>query len=285
MLTYHRLEVKVLPSKQKPLPFIGSTLRGAFGVSLKKVVCINPSYVCEGCFAKDNCLYYDFYEAKNRAHPYRFDFELNQENYDFSLYLFENATQKLPYAISAIHKMLTEQGLGVNRDRFEIETITCNEKSIYHDGKFNLQDVEPKVFKARELSNSINLTLKTPLRMKYQSKLLHQKPPLETLLYSITNRLNEIKNLPKVKLTYEPKYKEKSATIKFVDQTRRSNRQKTKLQIGGIMGEIAYEEIDEKSLILLQVGEIIGVGKQTVFGMGMIAVKDLETTDGVVGNI
>ena len=221
MLTYHKLDITLKASKIAPLAFIGSTLRGAFGVSLKKVVCINPSYTCEDCFAKDNCLFYDFYERKNRAHPYRFDFELNPKNYDFSLYLFELATQKLPYVVSAIHKMLTEQGLGVNRDTFQIDTILCNEKTIYHDGKFNLQDVKPKAFKARELSKHINLTLKTPLRMKHQGKLLHQKPSLETLLYSITNRLNEIKNLPKVKLTYEPKYKEESASIKFVDQTRR----------------------------------------------------------------
>jgi CRISPR/Cas system endoribonuclease Cas6 (RAMP superfamily) len=111
--------------------------------------------------------------------------------------------------------------------------------------------------------------------MKYQGKLLHQKPTLETLLYSITNRLNEIKNLPKVKLPFNPKYKELRASVKFIDQTRRSNRQKTKLQIGGILGTIIYEEIDEKSLILLQLGEIIGVGKQTVFGMGKIEIKNI----------
>jgi len=171
--------------------------------------------------------------------------------------------------------MLTEQGLGAKREKFEIEKILCNDKEIYHDGKFDLKDVKKQEFEVKELSKSIALTLTTPLRMKYQGKILSQKPSLETLLYSITNRLNEIKNLPRVKLTYEPTYKEKNASVKFVDQTRRSNRQKTKLQIGGIIGEIEYEKIDEKSLILLQLGEIIGVGKQTVFGMGKIAVKSL----------
>ena len=279
MLTFHKIDVTLKPTKIVPHSFIGSTLRGAFGMSLKKVVCINPSYTCEGCFAKENCLFYDFYELKNRAHQYRFDFEMNPKNYDFSLYLFEEATEKLPYVISAIHKMLTEQGLGVNRDRFEIGKILCNGKSIYHEGKFDLKDVQKQEFSPKALSNNniITLQLLTPLRMKYQGKLLNKKPPLETLLYSITNRLAEINDLPRNKLTFTPSYKEKSAKIRFVDQTRRSNRQKTKLQIGGIIGEIRYETIDEKSLILLEVGEIIGVGKQTVFGMGKIAV----TTDGV----
>ena len=275
LIKYLKIDVHLKKHAITPLPFIGSTLRGAFGVSLKKVVCINPSFECEGCFAKDNCLFYDFFEQKNRAHQYRFDFELNPKNYDFSLYLFEEATEKLPYVVSAIHKMLTEQGLGVKRDKFEIDKIYCNNKVIYQDGTFDLKDIKKQAFQAKEISKSVALTFKTPLRMKHQGKLLSQKPQLEPLLYSITNRLNEIKNLPKVKLTYEPRYQEKSASVKFIDQTRRSNRQKTKLQIGGIMGEIEYEEIDEKSLMLLQLGEIIGVGKQTVFGMGKIEVKSL----------
>jgi len=275
MLAYHKISVSLKPSTTAPPPFIGSTLRGAFGVSLKKVVCINPSYRCEGCFAKENCLFYDFYEAKNVAHRYRFDFDLNPKNYDFSLYLFEDATEKLPYVLSAIHKMLTQQGLGVKRETFEIDTITCNGKRVFHEESFDLQNITPQHFTPAETSSSVTLRLKTPLRMKYQGRLLNRKPPLDPLLYSIQNRLNEIKKLPKAKLTFEPHYKERAAKVRFEDQTRRSNRQRTKLQIGGIVGEIRYDEIDDKSLILLQLGEILGVGKQTVFGMGKIAVKSL----------
>ncbi len=275
MLQYHKLQVYLEPSHITPLPFIGSTLRGAFGISLKKVVCINPSFECEGCFAKESCLFYDFYEVKNRAHQYRFDFELNPKTYDFSLYLFEDATKKLPYVVSAIHKMLTEQGIGKNRDKFIIAKILCDDREIFQDGKFDLKDIKVKEFEVKESSSTARLILKTPLRMKHKGRLLTQTPELETLLFSIINRLNEIKDLPKIKLTFEPNYRQKQANIKFLDQTRRSNRQKTKLQIGGIIGEINYEEIDEKSLILLQLGEMIGLGKQTVFGMGKIEIKSL----------
>ncbi len=263
------------PSTITPLSFIGSTLRGAFGVSLKKVVCINPSFNCEGCFAKENCIYYDFFEEKNQAHKYRFDFELDPKNYNFSLYLFEDAATKLPYVVSALHKMLTEVGLGVNRDKFEIESMVCNDKTIYKDGEFDLKDIKTQLFTPNELPKKIILSLVTPLRMKYQNRLLNKKPPLEILLYSIQNRLHEIKNEPKIKLTFTPLYKEDHVRVRFHDQTRRSNRQKTKLQIGGILGEIAYEEIDQKSVILLKLAEIVGVGKQTVFGMGKVKVKSL----------
>jgi len=272
VLNYHKLKFSLSSPSSLPHPFIGSTLRGAFGVSLKKVVCINPSYKCEGCFAKDNCLYYDFYEDKNRAHQYRFDFNLNQYNYDFSLYLFEDATKSLPYVISSIHKMFTEIGIGVKREKFNINKITCDGKTIYEDDSFDLSDVYPQSFEIDEFYDKFTLKFITPLRMKYQGKLLNKKPPLENLLYSIQNRLNEIKRLPKTKLTFTPSYKEVSHQVVFMDQTRRSSRQKTKLQIGGVVGEIKYQDVDENSQILLQLGEIIGVGKQCVFGMGKIEI-------------
>ncbi len=275
MIEYMKLDVLLKEKDIKVLPFIGSTLRGAFGVSLKKVVCINPSYNCENCFAKDTCLYYDFFEEKNKIHQYRFDFELNQANYNFTLYLFEDAQKHLPYVVSSIHRMLTQEGLTKDRIKFEIEKIICNNKVIFKDNNFNLKNIKNFKFIPRDIKAAVRVDFITPLRIKYQNKLLVKKPPLEIILSSIQNRLNQLKGLPIVKLTFTPNYKEKNSYIIFKDQTRRSNRQKTKLQIGGIVGFIDYEKIDSKSLLLLQIGEIIGVGKQTVFGMGKIRVTPL----------
>ncbi len=275
MIEYMKLDVLLKEKDIKVLPFIGSTLRGAFGVSLKKVVCINPSYNCENCFAKDTCLYYDFFEEKNKIHQYRFDFELNQTNYKFTLYLFEDAQKYLPYVVSSIHRMLTQEGLTKDRIKFEIEKIICNNKVIFEDNNFNLKNIKSFKFIPRDIKDAVRVDFVTPLRIKYQNKLLVKKPPLELILSSIQNRLNQLKGLPIVKLTFTPNYQEKNSYIIFKDQTRRSNRQKTKLQIGGIVGFIEYEKIDSKSLLLLQIGEIIGVGKQTVFGMGKIRVTPL----------
>ncbi len=271
MIKYTKIDVKLEPSAIKVLPFIGSTLRGVFGYSLKKVVCINPSYKCEVCFAKDNCIYFSFFEQKNQVHKYRFDFILNQNSYDFSLYLFDNATDKLPYILSALHKMLTETGLGVDRIKQEIKNIKVNNKIVYENGNFNLSDITPQEFQNTfQPKKAITLSLLTPLRIKYKNKLLTQTPPLEILISSIYNKIRELKNLPRSKLNYTPNYTTISSDIRFLDQTRRSNRQKTTLQIGGIIGEIVYENIDEKSLYFLEIGEILGIGKQTSFGMGKI---------------
>jgi CRISPR/Cas system endoribonuclease Cas6 (RAMP superfamily) len=53
------------------------------------------------------------------------------------------------------------------------------------------------------------------------------------------------------------------------------------MQLGGIMGHINYDEIDAKSYALLKLGEIMGVGKQTVFGLGEIRVDKLTETDNI----
>ena len=59
-----------------PYRFIGSTIRGAFGVGLKRVVCINPSKICRDCFAKEGCLFYDFFEKQNPK--YRLNIEIER---------------------------------------------------------------------------------------------------------------------------------------------------------------------------------------------------------------
>ena len=86
------IKISILIKTNENIPyFIGSQIRGAFGYALKKVTCINPSYQCdEECFAKDNCLYWEFYEQKNKPLKYRLDFELGKEYYDFDMYLLSN---------------------------------------------------------------------------------------------------------------------------------------------------------------------------------------------------
>ena len=274
MLRYIKINI-ILDKKnqEKPHFFLGSTLRGAFGVALKKVVCINPSFKCKDCFASSNCLFHDFYESKNKAHPYRFSKELGSIDYDFSLYLFEAATDKLPYVLSALHKMLYEIGLGVERKKHQIQSITCNDIKVYENGKFNLEKTKIDTVSVSNPHSDIRLKLITPLRIKNHNKLERKTIDLKRILQSIQNRLYELKNEDKKKLTFEPHYKLIKSDIKFLDLTRYSNKQKTKMKFGGLLGEMIFDEVDPKSFELLKIAEIIGIGKQTVFGLGEVKIN------------
>ncbi len=265
---------------QEPPHFIGSQIRGALGYALKRTVCINPAYNCEGCFATDNCLYYDFYEAKNGYHPYRLDFELGTSYYDFSLYLFEKATEKLPYIVSALHTMLTQNGLGKERVKAEAYRLLLNGKSALKEGKIILPET---TLISYELPPSVasDLTIRfiTPLRIKHNNRFVRSAEhlTLRTIVSSLYQRKQMLEgNERYARLPFEVQGRVVDSFTHFKDLTRYSGRQQGRLKIGGLLGEMTFEGVDPESYRLLKLGEIIGVGKQTVFGLGKIEIVDLK---------
>ena len=253
--------------------FLGSQLRGAFGYGLKKVVCINPNFKCEGCFAKDNCIYYDFYEKKNVFHKYRFDFELAPKTYKYNLYLFNEATKELPYIISAIHKTITEFGFGKDRKKYDFFTIKVNDKIVFDGEEFSSLDISPIEFINTDYSTNCTILIKTPIRIKRNGKLIVKDLKLFDVVNSIYQRERNLNGLDFAKLPFSPQGK-LTTELRYQKLTRYSNRQQTKMQIDGVIGKIEVNGIDEKSYRYLKLGEIIGVGKLTTFGLGKIEVKE-----------
>jgi len=66
-----------------------------------------------------------------------------------------------------------------------------------------------------------------------------------------------------------------STNLHYKELTRRSNRQKSTMNLGGLMGEITIEGLNKESYEVLKVGELLGAGKSTVFGLGKIEVEVL----------
>jgi len=267
------MDVEVLKTDFSPPPFVGSMLRGAFGASLKDIVCINPAKICSGCFAKENCLYYEFFEEKNRFLNFRFDFALYPEKPDFSFYLFNEAVLRYPYVLSAFYRMVTKKGLSRSREVFEIKKIKANGEEIY-DGEFKNIKIEPKSFHCDNFCPKVRVKFVTPLRMKKEGKLVRvQNLEIKDVLVSICKKKaffdkvsQEIESFPKVI----------KKDLKMVDFTRYSNRQRKKLKIGGIVGEMIIEGLTFQTYQLLKYGEISGVGKLNSFGLGKIELEDIK---------
>ena len=274
-MNYHKIEVTI-NTNHKPSYFTGSMIRGAMGYALKKVTCINPSYKCEGCFTADECLYHQFYEAKNSLHHYRFEIELGSGKFDFGLYLFAEATQSLPYVLSALHKTLTENGLTKNNHHFNDFTMRVNGQEVFDGTAFKSLEIEPKCFKVDSFCPNVKVKLLTPLRIKKQNKFLRDDVALEDILRSIYQREQELFYGKKVfRLEYEVSCATLVKALQQKSLTRNSNRQKQTMKMDGIVGELAVMGLDEESYRLLKLGEIIGVGKQTVMGLGQIEIDDL----------
>jgi CRISPR-associated endoribonuclease Cas6 len=260
-------KIKVITDISLPYKFIGSTIRGALGWNLKRVVCINPSFKCEGCFAKDNCLYFDMYERDFAK--FRLSLKLGGEA-EFEIFLFEDLCEKTPYLLSAVHKMF-ERGITKNNIKPSFLQIYLNDTLIY-DGEF--KQINNTCLQPPKITSKDKAFLKiiTPIRIKENNKFVREDIKLETILRSIHHRFLKLQNKEITKLPFTPKYEIANKNLSFNDFSRYSNRQKTKMKLGGVIGSINFSYIDEESFKLLKLGEIIGVGKQVTFGLGCIKV-------------
>jgi CRISPR-associated endoribonuclease Cas6 len=278
-MTYTKLSIII---KDKPPYFIGSQLRGALGYALKKVTCINPSYTCEGCFGTANCLFYEFYEEKNTFHKYRFDYELGIPYYNFDFYLYDTATTKLPYVVSAFHMLFTQIGLGSEYKTFKNFDMFINDENCFKDGKLTLpKDFIKKLF-IDNICPNISLRFATPLRIKKENRFLRSdEVELEGIINSIYQRQMKLMGREYKKFPYPIIGEIVKKDLQYKELTRQSNRQKTTMNMGGLMGEIEIQGLSKECYEVLKVGELIGVGKQTVFGLGKIEVKELKDLCGM----
>lgn len=263
--------------KAKPPYFIGSEIRGALGYALKSVVCINPSYNCKDCFASSSCLYYSFYEEKNVYHKYRLNFELGKDYYDYDFYLFDDATLKLPYIISAFSKMITQNGLGKNKLTFKNFDLYINDNKAIINDKIKLPSDTVKTVQINDFSSKITLKLITPLRIKQDNQFVRDDSiRLKSIINSIYQRQMKILNKDYEKFPYEIKGDIIQKKLKYQELTRRSNRQKSIMNLGGIIGSITINNLNQETFNILKLGETIGAGKQNVFGLGSIKIDKIS---------
>ncbi len=262
-----------ITSDIKAPKFMGSMVRGALGPALKEVVCINPSFKCENCFAKNNCLFYEFYETKSTFHNFRLDFLPNSPYVNFALYLFNDAANKSPYILSAIEKLFRKKGLGKERVTTQNFKIYHENRLIYENKEFKKFSPVIKKFENSSFSPVVKLTFQTQFRAKKQGKLLTAlKLESKDIFLSILQK-QKFYSQKEEKIETFPQIVSKN--LFMVDVGRYSNRQKTKMQIGGIMGEVILNNLTPQTYRLLQYGQISGIGKLNTFGLGKIKVEDL----------
>jgi CRISPR-associated endoribonuclease Cas6 len=275
-MRYVKLTIIIDKPATEPPYFIGSQLRGALGYALKKVTCINPSFKCDGCFGASNCLYYEFYEQKNSAHKYRFDFELGRKYYEFSFYLYEGSVDRLPYVVSAFYMMLQKNGLGKERVKYEKFNLYINDDNCLLNNEIKIPKNYIKTFEIDKVCQNVRLKFVTPLRIKKDNRFIRDnKIELKDIINSIYQRQMQLLERNFKKFPYEIIGEIVKKELHYKELTRMSNRQKTTMNLGGIMGNIEIKNINKESYDVLKLGELIGVGKSTVFGLGKIEVEGI----------
>ena len=275
-MEYHYIKVKIQTEIPPPY-FTGSMLRGALGHALKKVTCINPSYVCDGCFGASSCLYYDFYEKQNTQHKYRLDVVLGSHSFDFGFYLFGDACKSLPYVLSALEMAVTQNGLGKNRTTYKELEISVNDLTVYKSATFMKSiNIDTKKIEIDSYTPNVKIKFLTPLRIKKSNALEYKDIKIDNILRSIHQRKKQIfENVEEHSLDYTPSYITTVKALEYKPLYRRSDRQMKAIVMDGVIGEMAVIGIDKRSYELLKIGELIAVGKQTVFGLGKIKVEEI----------
>jgi len=275
---YHYISVKINTKKKAPY-FTGSMLRGAFGHALKKVTCINPTYKCEGCFAAENCVYYQFYEKETLQPKFRFDITLESDTFDFGFYLFGDACTQLPYVLSSLEMALGQNGLGKDRTRFTDITMEVDGLTVYENHAFlpHITSVPQKLTPSIYTPN-IKVKLLTPLRIKQDNKIAHDSVALKNIIRSVYQRKQQIFENEQVhSLPHKPTFTTAIELLENKKLYRRSDRQGRKIVMDGVLGEFAVIGLDEESFHLLKLGEILGAGKQTTFGLGKLKVEEIKS--------
>lgn len=290
--------------------FKGSMLRGALGHALKATVCAVRVKVCDACLLRSSCLYARFFEYKpnpdpqrlqqaGMPHPYVLEYPTEAAEYGpeqplrFQLLLFGSFTEFVPYWIYSVEQM-GQAGLGRRDERgrraeFQLQAVHAAGERIYAQGATTLPEqlpIQRLGWHEREGALSrLRVRLRTPLRTKDRGQFATSLDfPL--LVRLVLRRLQALQETFEVRL--EPDnvrellglaqaVRCETAQIQWQEQTRYSNRQQSTQQMGGLTGELVFAGELAPFWPLLQIAQVVHLGKETSFGLGQIAVEVLDS--------
>jgi hypothetical protein len=221
------------------------------------------------------------------------------ESLDFGLVLVGRAINYLPYFI-VVFRELGRVGLGRGRGKYRLrevaavqpldgveETIylAANEMVCERDLSVGWEEIEVQGSNVqRETSNvkretsedRVTVNFLTPTRMKHKGKYV-ERPEFHVLVRNILRRVSSLYYFHCGE-RWETDYRgiiEAAKGVRlaevgtgWVDWERYSRRQRQRMNLGGLMGQATYEGEIGPFLPLLVLGELVHVGKGTVFGNG-----------------
>ncbi|RMH36982.1 MAG: CRISPR system precrRNA processing endoribonuclease RAMP protein Cas6 [Nitrospirae bacterium] len=210
--------------------------------------------------------------------------------FDMGLTLFGNVTTFLPYFLFALERM-GRQGLGRGRIRCQVVNVEAVEREahwlVYAPG-----DPCPKPAHGfvehlpvhlsvgsgvDEPMSRVTVQFLTPARIRYQGELT-KSLPFHVLVRPLLRRVALLSYFhcegPDGGVPFQDlialaeRVQTVTAELRWFDWERYSSRQRSRMALGGWLGEVTYEGPLGPFVPLLRAGEICHVGKGTSFGLG-----------------
>jgi hypothetical protein len=219
----------------------------------------------------------------------------------FGLVLMGRAVEYLPYVVYAVSGMAT-RGLGASRGRFDlVEVALIDEKglsqTVYFGGSKRVTVPDQSTnclsdlirIRLNQLTsttipeiNGVRVQFLTPARIRVEGD-LQVTVSFDLLVRNLLRRLSllsAVHGKSPLEIDYRAvieaslDVKTSSSDLRWWDWERYSNRQKIKMNLGGLIGEIRYVgETIHHFLPLIIAGEILHVGAGTSFGLGKYQAK------------
>jgi len=220
----------------------------------------------------------------------------------FSLVLIGKGIEYLPYFIYAFDE-LGRLGLGRDRGTFRLAEV-CGEavsgeagawRPIYsgdrkvltngfrvHTGRDLFSAHDHGHEHAHVVSKEITLHLLTPMRLRFGEALVNHLD-FHMLIRNLLRRFSALSYFHcgqqldldfKGLIARAQEVKAERVEVHWVDWHRYSNRQKRKIQMGGLIGQVTYSGPLAEFLPFLRLGELVHVGKGTVMGLGKYHMTD-----------
>ncbi len=306
MLTWKRLSLTYRLREDMPLPhFLGALLRGGFGTVFKREICIREDKDCNKCILRSKCPYLYVFETPipkdtkimrkytSAPHPFvieppSFEEKTLPKNgtFSFGLVLIGEAIDYLPYFIYTFIRLGTK-GFGRSRVKAQLISVKDGEREIY----------DPKSKRLRDIKSTASLELKPDfeaigtykVRLSFPTLLNIRKNGVvvrdldfDIFMRSLFRRLVLLEyfhdggsgEYPFKRLlnwTKEVKILQKELFYERI--TRFSTRQRQRIPIEGIRGEIVFSQIKASFIPYIKAAQDLHVGRNTSFGLGKVLVK------------
>ncbi len=303
-----RLEFLARDSIYFPPGKSGNIVRGAFGTIFRQIVCANDCHNARTCEQRATCPYARIFEpvaqpadGPSGLHDWPRPFVFRAAHLDgvtiepgktfhFDVHIFDLKEPSIVYFVLAFAQV-AKDGIGPRRGRARLARADQLDSS----GKPAAQVYNGEVFVPNELLPPINLSLSaeaesiskvrvrfmTPTELKH-GQLLATRPEFAVLFGRIRDRLSTLRAL------YGPGALEidfkgmgdRAALVKmtrcglqFSEAERRSAKSGERHPLGGFVGEAEYEGDLGEFMPYLRAAKWIGIGRQTVWGKGVIDVQ------------
>ncbi|MCB0164135.1 MAG: CRISPR system precrRNA processing endoribonuclease RAMP protein Cas6 [Anaerolineae bacterium] len=303
----YRLTVEALDMLDLP-PFKTSALRGGFGHTFKRLVCTRPYLCEAHCHLANDCPYGYIFETTppqdsevlrnfseiprpfiiQSANDWRQKIPRG-ERLSFGLVLVGAAINHLSYFI-AVFRELGRVGLGRTQGRYRLRAVEAipfpggDPMTIYEAETDTLRGLDTTIISsaieaeaAHLAADRLTLSFLTPTRLKEQGRWINRGPEFQVVVRTLLGRLsslsyfhcNERLDVDFRGLIDRAKTVEVAACDTYwEDWSRVSGRQKQRIEMGGLVGQVTYSGDLAPYRALLTLGELIHVGKGTVFGNG-----------------